>query len=54
MPAKSGLRDPYYSGCLDEGFQILGLKQRHLTIAQAEGFYAVHQARPFFGSLVPS
>jgi nucleoside-diphosphate kinase len=35
----------------DEGFQIKGLRRVHLTQAQAEGFYAVHQARPFFGSL---
>jgi nucleoside-diphosphate kinase len=36
---------------LDEGFQVLGLKQLHLTVAQAEGFYAVHRARPFFRDL---
>ncbi len=36
---------------LDEGFQILGLKQLRLTMAQAEGFYAVHQTRPFFRDL---
>ncbi len=36
---------------LDEGFQVLGLKQVRLTPAQAEGFYAVHEARPFFSSL---
>jgi nucleoside-diphosphate kinase len=23
----------------------------HLTVGQAEGFYAVHRTRPFFGSL---
>ena len=34
------------------GFTLVGLRQRHLTKAQAEGFYHVHQARPFFGSLV--
>jgi nucleoside-diphosphate kinase len=33
------------------GFQILGLRMVHLTVAQAEGFYAVHRARPFFQSL---
>jgi len=35
-----------------EGFRIRGLKVVHLTRAQAEGFYAVHRERPFFGSLV--
>jgi nucleoside-diphosphate kinase len=35
-----------------EGFRILGLKKATLSRAQAEGFYAVHRERPFFGSLV--
>ena len=34
-----------------EGFRILGLKKVALSQRQAEGFYAVHSARPFFGSL---
>jgi nucleoside-diphosphate kinase len=33
------------------GFRIVGLRMRHLTRAQAEGFYHVHRARPFFASL---
>jgi nucleoside-diphosphate kinase len=33
------------------GFTICGLKQVHLTLAQAEGFYEVHRERPFFGEL---
>jgi nucleoside-diphosphate kinase len=36
---------------LDEGFQILGMRQLHLSQKQAEGFYAVHRERPFFGEL---
>ena len=35
----------------EEGFRILGLRQVHLTRAEAEGFYAVHRERPFFGEL---
>ena len=35
-----------------EGFQILGMKWLHLSREQAEGFYHVHRARPFFASLV--
>jgi nucleoside-diphosphate kinase len=35
----------------DEGFQIRAMRRIHLTRAQAEGFYAVHRARPFFASL---
>ena len=35
-----------------EGFRVLGLKKTSLSRAQAEGFYAVHRERPFFGGLV--
>jgi nucleoside-diphosphate kinase len=31
--------------------RILALRLVHLTVAQAEGFYAVHRERPFFESL---
>src|SRR5947209_2152789 len=34
-----------------EGFQIRAMKRVSLSRAQAEGFYAVHRERPFFGSL---
>jgi nucleoside-diphosphate kinase len=33
------------------GFTIRAMKMLHLSRAQAEGFYAVHRERPFFGSL---
>lgn len=32
-------------------FQIRAMRWMHLSKRQAEGFYAVHRARPFFGSL---
>src|SRR5215467_13599659 len=35
----------------DAGFTIRGLRFTHLTKTEAEGFYAVHKARPFFASL---
>src|ERR1700691_2039369 len=35
-----------------KGFSLLALKRVHLTRKVAEGFYAVHKARPFFGELV--
>ena len=35
----------------DEGFRILGMRMVSMTLAQAEGFYAVHRERPFFGDL---
>src|SRR5260221_2956386 len=36
---------------LEEGFRILSLKQVRLSRPVAEGFYAVHRARPFFDEL---
>jgi nucleoside-diphosphate kinase len=33
------------------GFRIVALRLRHLTRAEAEGFYHVHRQRPFFASL---
>ena len=35
-----------------EGFRVLGVKKVALSRRQAEAFYAVHSARPFYGSLV--
>ena len=35
-----------------DGFRILGIKKVALSQRQAEGFYAVHSARPFFKDLV--
>jgi len=35
----------------EAGFKIRGLKALHLTLKQAEGFYAVHRERPFFAGL---
>ncbi len=32
-------------------FQIVAIKSLRLTKTEAEGFYAVHRARPFFGEL---
>ncbi len=34
------------------GFRILGLRMTRLDKQEAEGFYAVHREKPFFGSLV--
>ena len=35
----------------EAGFQIRAMRLRHLSQKDAEGFYAVHKERPFFGSL---
>lgn len=34
------------------GLKIVAARMLHLTREQAEGFYAVHRERPFFGDLV--
>ena len=34
------------------GFRIVALKKTQLTQSDAEAFYAVHKARPFYGELV--
>jgi len=36
----------------ENGLRPVALKKIHMTRAQAEGFYAVHRERPFFGELV--
>ena len=35
----------------EEGFKVVGLKKLYLSKVEAEGFYYVHKARPFFGEL---
>ncbi len=36
---------------VDAGFKIRGMKLIEMSKKQAEGFYAVHAERPFFGEL---
>jgi nucleoside-diphosphate kinase len=35
----------------EAGFTVKAMRLMHMTKKEAEGFYAVHAARPFFGSL---
>jgi nucleoside-diphosphate kinase len=35
----------------EAGFHIRATRMRHLSVREAEGFYAVHRERPFFKSL---
>jgi nucleoside-diphosphate kinase len=35
----------------EAGFTVRAMRLRHLTKKEAEGFYAVHRERPFFGGL---
>jgi len=41
-----------YSRFENAGLKIIAAKMKHLTQEEAEGFYAVHKERPFFGDLV--
>ena len=36
----------------EEGLRIAAIRKAHLSRREAEGFYAVHKERPFFGELV--
>jgi len=36
----------------EAGLRVVASKRIHMTRDQAEGFYAVHKDRPFFGELV--
>jgi nucleoside-diphosphate kinase len=40
-----------YSRFEENGLKIVASKMLHLSREQAEGFYAVHKERPFFGEL---
>lgn len=35
----------------EEGLRVAAVRKVHLSQRQAEGFYAVHKERPFFGEL---
>ncbi|WP_306453442.1 nucleoside-diphosphate kinase, partial [Snodgrassella alvi] len=41
-----------YSRFENNGLKIVAAKMKHLSQAEAEGFYAVHKERPFFADLV--
>lgn len=36
----------------DAGLRVRAMRMLHLSRPQAQGFYAVHEKRPFFGELV--
>ena len=48
---KNGTTGKIYDRILDEKFKILGAKLIRMTLAQAEGFYAVHTEKPFYAEL---
>ncbi len=46
-----GLAGKIISRIEEEGFRIVGMRLVRMSRAEAEGFYAVHKERPFFGDL---
>jgi nucleoside-diphosphate kinase len=48
---KRGLTGEVLSRIHAAKFQIVAIKSLRLTKSEAEGFYAVHRERPFFGEL---
>ena len=38
----------------EEGLKIVAARMQRLSLPEAQGFYAVHKERPFFGELVES
>ena len=41
-----------YSRFEQAGLKVVASKMKHLSKQEAEGFYAVHRERPFYGALV--
>ena len=56
MIKPDGVANGHIGGILnmitEGGFKIVSLKLTQLTVADAQEFYAVHAARPFYGELV--
>jgi len=48
---RAGKQGAIIQRILDAGFKIRGMKLIHQTLKQAEGFYAVHAGKGFFGEL---
>jgi nucleoside-diphosphate kinase len=48
----AGQQGDIISLILQNGFKIIGMKQKRLTRAEAEGFYAVHKGKGFYDELV--
>ena len=55
MIKPDAVKNGYIGKILDQitenGYKIVGMRYLHMTKADAEGFYAVHSERPFFGEL---
>jgi nucleoside-diphosphate kinase len=48
---KNGVTGKILARIEQEGFRIVAMRMKHLSKSEAEGFYAVHREKPFFGGL---
>ena len=48
---KNGNTGKIYDRIISAGFKILGAKLIRMTLAQAQGFYAIHEGKPFYDDL---
>ena len=48
---KNGNTGKIYDKIIQSGFEIISAKLLKMDIRQAEGFYSVHEERPFFNDL---
>ena len=49
---KKGYKDDIRNEIKKNGFVIVEEKTLHMTNTHAEGFYAIHKDKPFFGELI--
>ena len=48
---KNGNTGKIYDRIISAGFKILGAKLMKMTLAQAQGFYTIHEGKPFYDEL---
>ena len=48
---KNGNTGKIYDRIISAGFKILSAKLINMTLAQAQGFYSVHEGKPFYEEL---
>ena len=48
---KKGTAGKIYDRITSAGFKILGAKLIKMSLAQAQGFYAIHEGKPFYDEL---
>ena len=48
---KNGNTGKIYDRIISAEFKILGAKLMKMTLAQAQGFYAIHEGKPFYDEL---